>query len=337
MPTGANLRARKVVNMKVRVSGDPDTRGSVFVDVRDKLDGTATPGPDSIVSADYETFQTKRLHFPRGVSEQDVPVVVFGDSRDEGEETARFELVNPVGAGIDPKRGIGTLHILDNADPRFGFSIVDPGPVQAPAPGETVTVRVEVKLVMQRGSVPARDLSVRFADAGTGTATSGDDFVRVPGGTLDFGTEAGSMFFSVEVRGPGGVVKAVRTIDLYIFDPRGTPQAPVIARSTATIEIYPRPSFSIGSGSVLEPPAGERRVMYIPVRKSARSLTSSCVGVRDSGRGTATSGTDYVAVEDTILTFAPDELEKRVGLVVLGDDMFEGDETVILELFVPGG
>ena len=334
MPTGANLRARKVVNMKVRVSGDPNTRGSVFVDVKDRLDGTATPGPDSIPSADYETFRTQRLHFPRGVSEQDVPVVVFGDRRDEGEETARFELFNPVGAGIADAQA--SLIIRDAERPGEGLRLLDPAPVQAPAAGETVTAHVEVRLDLPGGST-LRGVTVRYADAGTGTAVVGEHYERIGGGTFVFDRQSGLMAFDVVVRGPAGIVREVRTVDLYIFEQRGTPEAPVMAKSTATLEILPRPSFSIGSGSVLEPPAGERRVMYIPVRKSARSLTSSRVGVRDSGRGTATSGTDYVAVEDTILTFAPDELEKRVGLVVLGDDMFEGDETVILELFVPGG
>ena len=54
-----------------------------------------------------------------------------------------------------------------------------------------------------------------------------------------------------------------------------------------------------------------------------------------TANGTATAGSDYLAISPTTLTFAPGETSKSVTVSVLGDTLSEGNETFFLDLSAP--
>lgn len=51
--------------------------------------------------------------------------------------------------------------------------------------------------------------------------------------------------------------------------------------------------------------------------------------------GSATSGTDYVAVTNGLITFNPGETSKTISISVLNDNISESDETFLVNLFIP--
>ena len=219
----------------------------------------------------------------------------------------------------------------------FGFSIADHGPVQEPAAGATATARFEVRYLLPAGAQRPRNLSVRYADLGTGSATSGTDYEPVTGGVLNFGPDDDSMSFDVVIKHTAAIERARKSIHIGLSEPMGEPEAPPIARSRGTVEIIPRPVFSIDSPKVLEPGAGETSAMRFTVSIPVAALVPVSVDYRDTGTGTATSGADYRPVQPGTLEFPPGTTERPIVVEVSGDADPESAETVIVGLSNPVG
>ncbi len=100
----------------------------------------------------------------------------------------------------------------------------------------------------------------------------------------------------------------------------------------ALARIVDTPEMTVSGSSALEGNSGTVTVPFT-ITLSAPSLATITVRYA-TANGTATSGSDYVAKGGT-LTFLPGQIEKQLMLVVNGDTLPEGDETVLLNLSSP--
>ena len=159
-------------------------------------------------------------------------------------------------------------------------------------------------------------VTVKYADAGTGTATSGTDYVAVTAETLTFD--------------PGDTVKTVRvtvngdtddepneTVVIKLSEPANAQFAggAATAEGTGTIENDDDPVITIDAPVVIE----HDTTLSFTVTLSAASSDTITVKYADAGTGTATSGTDYDAVTAGTLTFDPGDTEKTIPVTVNGD------------------
>ena len=111
--------------------------------------------------------------------------------------------------------------------------------------------------------------------------------------------------------------------------------APMATTATATLGVV-QTTISVSDVDVLEGNSGTRTASF-PVTLSANPASPVTVQVA-TANGTATAGSDYLAVAPNTLTWNPgDPLTKSVSVTVRGDTLREGNETFLLKLSSPSG
>jgi hypothetical protein len=96
------------------------------------------------------------------------------------------------------------------------------------------------------------------------------------------------------------------------------------------------PTLAVGDGSVVEGGKSSREVL-VPVTLSAPATVKTTFRYNVIA-GTAAAGTDFKAVSNKKLTFAPGTVEKVIKVKVLGDNTNESNETIAVKLSgVAGG
>ena len=297
------------VNLTFTVTLSASVSSPQTVDYADAGSGTATSGTD------YTTIPNGTLTFAANETSKTIAVSVTGDTSNEGNETVVIELSNAT-TSISTARGTGTI-----TDNDLVFSIDSPSVTE----GDSSSVNL-IFTVTLSASVSSTH-TVVYADAGTGTATSGTDYTSISGGTLTFAANETSKTITVSVTGD--------TLD------EGTGETVVISLSNATTGISTAsgtgtitdndPKFSINSPSVTEGDGSSVNLVFT-VTLSASSTSQYTVDYADAGSGTATSGTDYTSVTGSTLTFAPGDTSKTITVSVTGDTIGEPSETVVIEL-----
>ena len=298
----------------------PPATTRVTVDYSDAERGTATSGED------YAAVEDGTLTFEPGETLKTVSVTVRGDDEVEGDETVVLALSGATGAQLATRRVTGT--IVDDEESRPTVSI-DSVAVHEPGPGETVALSFTVSL-----SAPtARQVTVRYRDAGTGTATPGADYDAVTSGTVVFAPGDTAQTMEVTVRGDA-LDEPAETIVLTLANPFNADLPRGSATGVGTIVDDDAPTLSANSPSVEEGNSGGRRLTFALAldRPSGHGLV---LHYADAGTGTATSGTDYEELSPDTLFFAPGETTKSIDVIVLGDTLQERDETVVLRLSSP--
>ena len=121
-------------------------------------------------------------------------IAAVDNTKDEPDRTATVTatLTNSQGAGTVS----GATLTLTDDDAAPGLSISSPS-VDEGATGTTATLRFEVSL----GAASGRQVTVGYADAGTGTATSGTDYTAISAGTLTFAAGETAKTLTVSVTG----------------------------------------------------------------------------------------------------------------------------------------
>ena len=294
----------------------------VTVRYADAGTGTATSGTD------YEALGGGTLTFAAGTTTREVTVRVTGDTMDEPDETVVVSLSSPTNAVVSSTAGSGTGTIIDDDAPE------DPGmedselAIDSPRVTEGDSGSQNLTFTVRLSAASEREVTVRYADAGTGTATSGTDYEVLGGGTLTFA--AGTTTREVTVRVTGDTLdEPDETVVVSLSDAVNA----AIATGTGTgtiIDDDAAPALSIDSPRVTEGDSGSRDLTFT-VTLSAASGREVTVRYADAGTGTATSGTDYEALGGT-LTFAAGTIERSFDVSVTGDTLDEEDETVLVSL-----
>ncbi len=281
-------------------------------------DGTATAG------SDY-TAVSGTLTFAAGVTSRAFTVSVTGDTMHEANETLTVTLSNAsAGTAIATASGTGT--ITDNDTP--SFSIDSP----SVAEGDSSTTSLTFTVTLSPAS--AIQETVNYADAGTGTATSGTDYTALASSTtLTFAAGTTSQTFTVTVSGDA-TYEADETVVITLS---GASSGTNISTASGTGTITnDDPGLSIADASVTEGDSGSVNLVFTVTMSPAEPSGSVTVNYASSDGATngATAGTDYTAASGT-LTFAANETSKTITVSVTGDTENERDETVTVTLSNP--
>ena len=287
--------------------------GQVTVDYADAGTGTATSGTD------YTAITGGTLTFTAGTTSQTFDVSVTGDTTDEANETVVVTLSNAANATISTATGTGTIVNDDGVR----VSIDSPSVTEGDSGSKNLTFTATLN------KAGTEQVTVDYADAGTGTATSGTDYTAITGGTLTFTAGTTSQTFDVSVTGDT-TDEADETVVVTLSNAANATIGTATGTGTIT-DNDPEPSLSIDSPSVTEGDSGSTNLTF-KVTLSAASGKRVTVDYGDAGGGTAVPGTDYTAITDGTLTFDPGDTEETIDVSVTGDTDGEDDESVRVTL-----
>ena len=297
---------------------------TVTVNYADTGKGTATSGTDyTAITAGTVTFRpTDAVTLT-----QELPAVTtLNDTKDEPNETVILRLTSPGITKVDGSLdGAGTIQDDDLA-PTVGIGSMS---VSEGDSGNT-TVNLPVTLSAASG----RTVTVKYADAGTGSATSGTDYQALTAGTLTFAEGETSKNVPVVVIGDA-TPEGAESVSVTLSEPSNASIRTANRTGTLTINDDDSSTFSISSASVTEGDTGTADLNYTVTLSPASTLATS-VEVRDAGTGTATAGTDYTRFGTSVLQFAAGDTSKTFTVTVTGDNAHESDETVVVALGAVG-
>ncbi len=178
--------------------------------------------------------------------------------------------------------------------------------------------------------------SVRYATA-DGTATAGSDYVAKVATTVNFAAGETTKPIAVTINGDTTVEPTERfSLNLSsptgatIADPAGT--GTILNDDKANLPALMVNNISYGEGDF---PNSNFKGTFVVSRSGDTSSASSVQYA--TADGTATAGSDYVALPPTTLTFGPGETSKPVVVTSIGDTTPEPAETFFLRLSSPIG
>ena len=276
-------------------------------------DGEATAGLDYTPSAGS-------LSIPAGSLATAIPVPVLDDGIDEPEESFVLQLVEAEHATLGAAVATGTI-LDDDAPPTL--SIRDTAILE----GESdTTLRFPVELSVESGfEIAVSYQSTDGADPDLRPATGGVDYLPVSG---ELRIAPGAVGTTVEVTVLGD---AIDELDEFLTITLSQPSHAVLLESSAigTILDDDEARLSVGDRVVDEGDDGESEAIF-SVDLSVASDRTVGVDYRTSPE-TASEGEDYRDRSGS-LSFEPGDQERTVAVPVLGDRLFEEDETFQLSL-----
>ncbi|MCY3566731.1 MAG: hypothetical protein OXH27_11185, partial [Gammaproteobacteria bacterium] len=299
----------------------------VSVDYADLETGTATPNQDYALPPGTLTFAP-------GDSQESVLVKVYGDHAQEPHETIKLRLSNAVNAILDG--GVETLDAetrILNDDQAGGVTLtvdLDPNaPGAQTALAENRSATATVTAALESGVVFGEDKEVTVTVGAAGDTAGSDDYAAVS---------------SLKIVIPAGEPSASGT---FAFNPvddnddeadetltvSGAAAGGIgVAGARLVIADDDARTLSIDSPSVADVAAGSTATLRFTVSLSEASSRTVTVDYADAAAGTAASAADYAAVAGGTLSFEPGRLSRTIDVTVNGDDIAEGDETVVLRL-----
>lgn len=284
---------------------------------------TATAGSDYVsITANAST----ELTFLSGETTKQVSVTVNGDDTNEADETFLVNLSLPTGAGLVDSQGQGTIA---NDDRELTIRDIV---VTEPASGTTVANFT----VALSNYVGGGTISVNYATADD-SATAGSDYVAISSTTLNFTgtgeqtvsvtvngdtTMEGTELFFVNLSGASASSGGVTLGDGEGLDGQGA--AEIKEDSPAVLNVGPK--LGIDDVTLREFNSGKTTASFTvtlaawpPPTANVTVNYATATGTGCSPSGTATSGTDFVAITSTTLTFLPGQTTQRISVFVVGD------------------
>jgi hypothetical protein len=285
-------------------------------------DGFATAADN-----DYESTSGV-LNFVPGtpsITTRTITVVVNGDTLSEGDETFVVNLSNPsTNAELADDQGIGTITNDDAAGPA-AFSISN---TQVTEGNDGMT---NMTFTVTLANPPATPASVQYTFNPI-TASPADDDYNPLNGTLTFtpGTlGATQQTFTIQIRGDNKV-ELDETFQALLASPTNA----IIAdgEGIGTILNDDIAAVSVSNLTFVEGNSGTSQAMVLVSMSSPAVLPVSVV--LTTANGSATSGSDYVALSQTV-TIPVNQTQVMVPVTINGDTVDEGDETITLTISQP--
>ena len=282
---------------------------------------TATSGTDYRAIA--ETIANPgTLTLAPGETSKTITVEVLGDTADEPDETVRLQIASPTNATLGTNsRGDG---IIEDDD----LGVLRTGPASV-TEGNTGSTNMTFTLTL---TAPAgEEVTVNYADAGTGTATSGTDYTALTAGVVTIAAGQTTGTITVEVQGdtetedPETVVVSLSNLTNATF------QTASMNTLTGTIRDDDLRFLRTGPASVTEGDSGSTDMTFT-LTLTEPAVRQVTVDYADTGRGTATSSTDYMALAAGTVTIPVGGTSGTITVSVRGDTVTERHETVVLAL-----
>jgi len=266
----------------------------------------ATAGGTATAGSDY-TAVHQTLSFAAGETRKVVTVAINDDANAEVNETILGVLSNASSGSI----GDASTNVIILDNDHSVWSVANAGNVDEGAGFLTYTVT-------RTGATAAA--TIQFATT-SGTATAGSDYTGVTGQTLSFAAGETSKTIKVAViddasaEGNENVVARISNASSGFIN---------TATSSATILDNDQSLWTVASAANAD--EGSSFLIYTITRTGATN-TAATIQFATTG-GTATAGSDYTAVSQT-LSFAAGETGKTVLVALVDDAQPEGSETVI--------
>src|SRR5262245_16213824 len=250
-----------------------------------------------------------------------VVVTINGDTVYELDETYVVNLSNASNATISDNQGVGTI-TNDDASPTF--AIDDVSVTEGNAGTKTALFTVN------KTGATESTATVQAATADV-SATAGSDYVAVSLTTLTFLAGDTTKTVAVTINGDT-TVEADETYVVNLSNPANATISDNQGLGTITNDDG-TVNFSIDDVTQAEGNSGTTTFTFTVTLSGTTALTTS-VDVQ-TANGTATAGSDYVAVPLTTLTFLSGDTTKTVAVTVNGDTTFETNETFFVNLSNP--
>ena len=286
------------------------------------VDGTATAG------SDYVAVTGATATIPAGSTSASFTVDVYGDTEVEANEWFSVVITNPVGATFDADYSDLTGWIRDDDGPAtfevYSYSVYE-------GDSGTTAVTFDVSL-----SHPV-DTPVTFEwSTVDGTATAGSDYVAVTGATATIPAGSTSASFTVDVYGDTEV-EADERFSVVITNPVGaTFDEDHSNRSGWIRDDDTPPTLNVYSSSVYEGDSGTTAMTFRGYL--SRSVDYDVTFEWSTVGGTATAGSDYVAVTGATATIPAGRTDAELFTIdVYGDTEVEANEWFSVVITNPVG
>ncbi len=264
-------------------------------------DGTARAGED------FEPTSGRLVFAPQEV-QKTVPVTVFGDLLDEGEEDFYLDLASPVGGILEDGRGRITIQ-----------------------PDETMlSITPEIRIVEGNEGAADAAFTVTLEPASSRVVTV--DYRTVDDSATageDYAATAGTLTFA-----PGTITREIRVPvygdtqseadESFVVELSEPGNASILEAAGQGVGVIVEDDLSISISNVSVFETDETVTAELEVRLSTAGSEPITVDYFTED-GTAVAGEDYVSASGT-LTFAPGETVKTVWVDVIGDEDEETSE-----------
>ncbi len=303
--------------------GNSGTTSFTFTVTQSGVSGTnttfnlATADGTAVAGSDYVANSASGLSIPAGSTTKTFTVLVNGDTITEPNETFFVNLTNASGATIADGQAVGNINNDDTA-PLPSLSVGDVSLTEGNSGTSVMTFTVTLSAVAQA--------DVKFdVFTSNNTAAAGSDYValNLAGQVIPAGSS--NKTFSVTINGD----TALESNETFFFNVSNITGATVLdGQAVGTIlndDTATLPAISVADVRVTEGNSGTV-IATFTVQLSAVPANTVSFDVA-TANGTATAGSDYVALALTGQTIAAGITSKTFNVTINGDSTVESDET----------
>lgn len=277
----------------------------------------ATADGSALAGSDYTSNSATNLSIAAGATTKTFTVSVIGDTITEPNETFVVLLSNAVGASIADGQATGNINNDDSA-PLPTISVNDVSVSEGNTGTSLATFTVSLSAVAQT------NVTFNVVTSNV-TASSGTDYVAVNLAGQSIPAGMSNKTFSVTINGDTAV-EANETFNLNVTSVSGATIAD--SQGVGTIlndDSVVLPALSIGNVSVSEGNAGTSTATFT-VQLNAVPASTVSFDIA-TANGSATAGSDYVAMALAGQTLAAGQTSKNFAVTINGDTSVEADET----------
>ena len=285
----------------------------------------ATADGSAVAGSDYIANSATGLSIAAGTTTQTFAVSVLGDTITEPNETFFVNLSNAVGASIADGTAAGNINNDDSA-PLPTLSVDDVSITEGNAGTSLATFTVSLSAVAQT------NVSFNVVTSNV-TAASGTDYVAVNLAGQSIPAGMSNKTFSVTINGDTAV-ESNETFNLNVTSVSGATIAD--GQGVGTIlndDSAVLPAISINNVTVTEGNAGTSTATFT-VQLNAIPASAVSFDIA-SANGSASAGSDYVALALTGQTITAGSTSKNFAVTINGDTSVESDETFTVNISNP--
>lgn len=322
------------VQATITVSRTGGSTGMVGVSYATVAGGNATGGAACGGTVDYVNT-SGTLSFPDMNASQSFNIPICNDTLNELNETVNLAISMPTGGATIGAQSTAVLTIVDD-DPVPTLAVVSPSPQAAP---EQNSGSHPVTFMVNLSTASGKTVTVHY-QTNDGTATVADnDYVGIPDTLMTFNPGQTSMPVNVLVNGDT-TPEPDETFTLDISTPVNATISTPSASATILNDDGGGPTITIDDVRTKEGNSGTHVVTFTAKLTCPGACPPVTVHYATSN-GTATAGSDYVAIPDTLLSFSPTDsreggsqmLTRPINVTINGDVNKEPNETFHVDLF----
>jgi len=283
---------------------------------------------DTAIAGDDYASKSGVLTFAPGETTKTVTIDVNGDELNEGDDTFKVRLINPVNVNFSDDIGLGTI-LNDDPLPTVSINDIVIDPEEDPNGADVSQLgRFTVTLSEPSGRQVSVDyFTVDFTPL-SGTTTPGADY-NPQVGTLTFAPGETEKVIDITIF-KDTLNELDETLFVNISNPVNVLITDQVGQATIIDDDPIIPGITIDdvviSPSINGPDVAATFTVSIDL-VSGQEVTVDFA----TSNGSATAGEDYVATTGTV-TFAPGETSKTISVTVLGMTLNEVDEDFFIDL-----